>query len=102
MKVKIGAHKGLVLTLSLQTKVQKECFRPYYCSAILLRYNNGMERKQRRIILVYYIQHDQVIILRNLGPLLGPSTALYRPVVKHCILTNKAERDHTSSEETGP
>ena len=31
-----------------------------------------------------------VIIERTIGLVLGPSTALYRPFLKHCILTNKA------------
>ena len=34
-------------------------------------------------------QYDPVIIKRTIGLVLGPSTALYRPIVKHCTLTNK-------------
>ena len=35
-------------------------------------------------------QYDPVIIERTIGLLLGPSTALYEPFLKHCTLTNKA------------
>ena len=35
-------------------------------------------------------QYDPVIIERTIGLVLGPSTALYRPFLKHCTLTNKA------------
>ena len=35
-------------------------------------------------------QYDPVIIERTIGLLLGPSTALYEPFLKHCSLTNKA------------
>ena len=35
-------------------------------------------------------QYDPVIIERNIGLLLGLSTALYRPFLKHCTLTNEA------------
>ena len=33
---------------------------------------------------------DPVIIERTIGLVLGPSTALYEPFLKHCTLTNKA------------
>ena len=33
-------------------------------------------------------QYDPVIIETTIGLVLGPSTALYRPFLKHCILTN--------------
>ena len=39
-------------------------------------------------------QYDPVIIERTIGRVLGPSTALYRPVLKHCTLTNKAVGDY--------
>ena len=35
-------------------------------------------------------QYDPVIIERTIGIVLGPCTALYRPFLKHCTLTNKA------------
>ena len=35
-------------------------------------------------------QDDPVIIVRTIGLELGPFTALYRPFLKHCTLTNKA------------
>ena len=35
-------------------------------------------------------KYDPVIIKRTIGPVLGPFTALYRPFLKHCTLTNKA------------
>ena len=35
-------------------------------------------------------QYDPVIIERTIGLVLGPCTALYRPFLKHCTLTNKA------------
>ena len=35
-------------------------------------------------------QYDPVIIERTLGLVLGPSTALYEPFLKHCTLTNMA------------
>ena len=35
-------------------------------------------------------QYDPVIIERTTGLVLGPSTALYKPFLKHCTLTNKA------------
>ena len=35
-------------------------------------------------------QHDPLIIKRTIGLVLGPCTALYRPFLKHCTLTNKA------------
>ena len=35
-------------------------------------------------------QYDPVIIERTIGLVLGPSTALYEPFLKHCFLTNKA------------
>ena len=35
-------------------------------------------------------QYDPVIIERPIGLVLGPSTALYGPFLKHCTLTNKA------------
>ena len=35
-------------------------------------------------------QYDPLIIKRTIGLVLGPSTALYRPFLKHCTLTNKA------------
>ena len=35
-------------------------------------------------------QYDPVIIERTIGLVLGPSTALYEPFLKHCTLTNKA------------
>ena len=35
-------------------------------------------------------QYDPVIIERTIGLVLGPSTALYKPFLKHCTLTNKA------------
>ena len=34
-------------------------------------------------------QYDPLIIERTIGLVLGPSTALYGPVLKHCTLTNK-------------
>ena len=35
-------------------------------------------------------QYDPLIIERTIGLVLGPCTALYRPFLKHCTLTNKA------------
>ena len=35
-------------------------------------------------------QYDPVVIERNISLVLGLSTALYRPFLKHCTLTNKA------------
>ena len=35
-------------------------------------------------------QYDPVIIEMTIGLVLGPCTALYRPFLKHCTLTNKA------------
>ena len=35
-------------------------------------------------------QYDPVIIERTIVLVLGPSTALYEPFLKHCTLTNKA------------
>ena len=35
-------------------------------------------------------QYDSLIIERTIGLVLGPSTALYRPFLKHFTLTNKA------------
>ena len=35
-------------------------------------------------------QYDPLIIERNKGLVIGPSTALYRPFLKHYTLTNKA------------
>ena len=35
-------------------------------------------------------QYDPMIIERTIGLVLGPSTALYEPFLKHCTLTNKA------------
>ena len=35
-------------------------------------------------------QYDPVIIERTIGLVLGPCTALYKPFLKHCTLTNKA------------
>ena len=35
-------------------------------------------------------QCDPLIIERTIGLVIGPSTALYRPSLKHCTLTNKA------------
>ena len=35
-------------------------------------------------------QYDPLIIERTIGLVLGPSTTLYRPFLKHCTLTNKA------------
>ena len=35
-------------------------------------------------------QYDQLIIERTIGIVLGPSTTLYGPFLKHCTLTNKA------------
>ena len=35
-------------------------------------------------------QYDPVIIERTIGHVLGPSTALYEPFLKHCTLTYKA------------
>ena len=35
-------------------------------------------------------QYNPLIIERTIGLVLGPSTALYRPFLKHCSLTNKA------------
>ena len=35
-------------------------------------------------------QYDPVIMERTIGLVLGPSTALYEPFLKHCTLTNKA------------
>ena len=35
-------------------------------------------------------QYDPMIIERTIGLVLGPCTALYRPFLKHCTLTNKA------------
>ena len=35
-------------------------------------------------------QYDPLIIDRTIGLVLGPCTALYKPFLKHCTLTNKA------------
>ena len=35
-------------------------------------------------------QYDPLIIERTIGIVIGPSTALYEPFLKHCTLTNKA------------
>ena len=35
-------------------------------------------------------QYDPLIIEKTIGPVLGPSTALNEPFLKHCTLTNKA------------
>ena len=35
-------------------------------------------------------QYNPGIIERTIGIVLGPSTALYEPFLKHCTLTNKA------------
>ena len=35
-------------------------------------------------------QYDPVVIEWTIGLVLGPSTALYEPFLKHCTLTNKA------------
>ena len=34
-------------------------------------------------------QYDPLIIERTIGLVIGPCTALYRPFLKHCTLTNK-------------
>ena len=35
-------------------------------------------------------QYDPMLIEKTIGLVLGPSTALYEPFLKHCTLTNKA------------
>ena len=51
-------------------------------------------------------QYDPLIIEKTIGLVLGPSTALYGPFLKHCTLTNKAvgtiwrALSNTSSEAT--
>ena len=45
--------------------------------------SNIVKRLRRR-------QYDPMIIERTKGLVLGPSTALYRPFLNHCTLTNKA------------
>ena len=35
-------------------------------------------------------KYDQAIVKRTIGLVICPSTALYRPFLKHCTLTNKA------------
>ena len=35
-------------------------------------------------------QYDPLLIDTTIGLVLGPSTALHRPFLKHCTLTNKA------------
>ena len=37
-------------------------------------------------------QYDPLVTERTIGLVLGPSTALYRPLLKHCTLNNKAIR----------
>ena len=50
---------------------------------IILSGSKIVKRLRRR-------QYDPVIIERTIGLVLGPSTALYEPFLKHCTLTNKA------------
>ena len=46
-------------------------------------------------------QYDLLITKRTIGLVFGPSTALYRPFLKHCTLNNKVDTVKTSSEASG-
>ena len=92
--VKRNLSPGLLRWSSLQTKEIKDT--PNFISSG----SKIVKRLRRR-------QYDPVIIERTIGLVLGPSTALYEPFLKHCTLTNKAVGDYmtglvqTSSEATG-
>ena len=75
--VKRNLWPGLLRWFSLQTKGVKDTLNFISSGSKIIK------RLQRR-------QYDPVIIERTIGPMLGPFTALYRPLLKHCTLTNKA------------
>ena len=75
--VKRNLSLGLLRWSSLQTKEVKDT--PNFFSSG----SKIVKRLRRR-------QYDPVIIENTIGLVLGPSTSLYEPFLKHCTLTNKA------------
>ena len=51
---------------------------------------NFISSGSKRVKRLRRRQYDPVIIERTIGLVLGPSTVLYEPFLKHCTLTNKA------------
>ena len=54
------------------------------------KFTNTMYSKNWEPMKLRRRQYHPVIIERTIGLVLGPSTALYKPFLKHCTLTNKA------------
>ena len=63
---------------------------PFYKNIILCSTPNFISSGSKIVKRLRRRQYDPVIIERTIGLVLGPCTALYRPFLKHCTLTNKA------------
>ena len=66
----------------------------YFQNEVLKTYTElAASRKDRSLYMNRHLQrrqYDPLIIKRTIGLVFGPSTALYRPFLKHCTVTNKA------------
>ena len=82
--------------ISFQENVFKEISHPVFYGDLvyeLRRVNdtsNFISSGSKIVKRLWRRQYDPLIIERTIGLVLGHCTALYRPFLKHCTLTNKA------------
>ena len=83
-------------TIPFQEHVTKGISHPVFYGDLVYklkraRYSNNFIPSGTKIVKqVRRRQYDQGIIEKIMGLVLGPSTTVYRFVLKHCTLTNKA------------
>ena len=84
--------------ISFQEYVSKGISHPlFWCDLVynLRRVNdtpNFISLGSKIVKRLWRRQYDPLIIERTIGLVFGPSTALYRPFLKHCTLTNTLRR----------
>ena len=65
-------------------------FKEKYADNVVKDTPNFISSRSKIVKCLRRRRYDPVIIERTIGLVLGPCTALYRPLLKHCTLTNKA------------
>ena len=82
--------------ISFQEYVSKGIFHPVFYGDLVFKLRrvkgtpNFISSGSKIVKRLRRRQYDPLIIERTIGLVLGPSTTLYGPFLKHCTLTNKA------------
>ena len=82
--------------ISLQEYASKGIYHPVFYGDLVYKLRrvkdtpNFISSGSKTVKRIRRRQYDPLIMERTTCLVLGPSTALYRPFLTHCILTNKA------------